>query len=261
MARSRSKNRKIHILDTLQEKGFAACAAGVVMLLLPVLVGNSKQFSGVAATISGYGWWAIALGVVFLGLPYLVAKSQSKSAGSQQTGNGSSKPQPRNRKTPPASTARTEPQWSDGSRTAAPLASHASAASAPGALPQPPTTWSAGVFAAIEWRRFEAVCEALFAQAGFETKSQPHGADGGVDIWLHSRNAEGPVAVVQCKHWPEIVYQLHAVCDCTESDGPRRCFPCQQPAIGCKKRLAAHPDPHRHSLARVMYTIPSNPCA
>lgn len=57
------------------------------------------------------------------------------------------------------------------------------------------------MFAAIEWRRFEAVCEKLFGQAGFETKSQSHGADGGVDIWLHSRNSEGPIAVVHCKHW------------------------------------------------------------
>ncbi|WP_324400055.1 restriction endonuclease, partial [Ottowia sp.] len=63
------------------------------------------------------------------------------------------------------------------------------------------TQWSADVFQAIEWRRFEAVCEALFAQAGFETRAQSHGPDGGVDIWLHSRNASGPVAVVQCKHW------------------------------------------------------------
>lgn len=66
---------------------------------------------------------------------------------------------------------------------------------------RPETSWSPAVFANIEWRRFEAVCEKLFGQAGFETKSQSHGADGGVDIWLHSRNAEGPVAVVQCKHW------------------------------------------------------------
>ncbi|WP_269632134.1 restriction endonuclease [Pelomonas sp. BJYL3] len=36
----------------------------------------------------------------------------------------------------------------------------------------------------IEWRRFEAVVEALFKQVGFETKSQSHGADGGIDIWL-----------------------------------------------------------------------------
>lgn len=70
--------------------------------------------------------------------------------------------------------------------------------------PPPPareTRWGPAVFAGIEWRRFEAVCEMLFGQAGFETRSQSHGADGGVDIWLHSRHAEGPVAVVQCKHW------------------------------------------------------------
>ena len=29
----------------------------------------------------------------------------------------------------------------------------------------------------------------------------PHGADGGVDIWLYSQHASGPVSVVQCKHW------------------------------------------------------------
>ena len=62
-------------------------------------------------------------------------------------------------------------------------------------------SWNDDVLSRIEWRRFEALVEALFAQAGFETRSQSHGADGGVDIWLHSKNAEGPVAVVQCKHW------------------------------------------------------------
>lgn len=65
----------------------------------------------------------------------------------------------------------------------------------------PATAWSARVFEDIEWRRFEALCESLFGQAGFETRSQSHGADGGVDIWLYSQNAEGPAAVVQCKHW------------------------------------------------------------
>jgi restriction system protein len=62
--------------------------------------------------------------------------------------------------------------------------------------------WNAAVFEAIEWRRFEAVVEALFAQAGFETKTQSHGADEGIDIWLYSSNNPGaPVSVVQCKHW------------------------------------------------------------
>ncbi|MEP6790962.1 MAG: restriction endonuclease [Ramlibacter sp.] len=67
----------------------------------------------------------------------------------------------------------------------------------------PAPEWSAQVFNDIEWRRFEAVCELLFAQGGFEARAQSHGADGGVDIWLYSRNAEGPAAVVQCKHWQD----------------------------------------------------------
>lgn len=68
--------------------------------------------------------------------------------------------------------------------------------------PVKPLAWSRAVFDAIEWRRFEAVVEALFQQAGFETRSQTHGADGGVDIWLHSRAVpDRPVSIVQCKHW------------------------------------------------------------
>lgn len=65
-----------------------------------------------------------------------------------------------------------------------------------------PTSWSAAVFDVIEWRRFEAVVEALFRQAGFETRSQSHGADQGVDVWLYS-NARPDVAIglIQCKHW------------------------------------------------------------
>jgi restriction system protein len=67
----------------------------------------------------------------------------------------------------------------------------------------PPQAWSTEVFnEMVDWRRFEAVVEALFAQAGFETKSQSHGADGGIDIWLYSRSQPGaPVSIVQCKHW------------------------------------------------------------
>lgn len=72
------------------------------------------------------------------------------------------------------------------------------------APPTPPERWSREVFELIEWRRFEAVVEALFAQAGFETRSQAHGADGGVDVWLYSMNhaaGDAPVSIVQCKQW------------------------------------------------------------
>jgi restriction system protein len=72
------------------------------------------------------------------------------------------------------------------------------------ARPATPDRWSREVFEVIEWRRFEAVVEALFAQAGFKTRSQAHGADGGVDIWLysvHHADADAPVSIVQCKQW------------------------------------------------------------
>ena len=69
-----------------------------------------------------------------------------------------------------------------------------------------PSTWSKAVFDVIEWRRFEAVVETLFQQAGFETKTQSHGADQGIDVWLYSKNAPGKaVGIVQCKHWTKRV--------------------------------------------------------
>ncbi|MBN8749670.1 Restriction endonuclease [Xylophilus ampelinus] len=70
--------------------------------------------------------------------------------------------------------------------------------------PAPERAWSAAVFDHIEWRRFEAVCEALFAQSGMRSESQSHGADGGVDIWLYSQHSDKPV-IVQCKHWKKRV--------------------------------------------------------
>lgn len=80
-------------------------------------------------------------------------------------------------------------------------ASEEAKAIAPGKIPRP-ACWGPDVFRVIEWRRFEAVVEALFRQAGMQTKSQSHGADGGVDIWLYSRQQpDVPVGLVQCKHW------------------------------------------------------------
>lgn len=64
-----------------------------------------------------------------------------------------------------------------------------------------PMLWSDAVFQGLEWRRFEALVEALFQQVGFATKSLSHGPDGGVDIWLYSPNQPGnAISIVQCKH-------------------------------------------------------------
>jgi len=61
--------------------------------------------------------------------------------------------------------------------------------------------WSLDVFEAIDAQRFAAVCETWFAWAGFDTRSEAHRTNEGVDIWLHAAKMPGPVAIVRCKHW------------------------------------------------------------
>jgi restriction system protein len=63
-------------------------------------------------------------------------------------------------------------------------------------------TWSTAGFDAADQAGFEAMCERLFAQAGFETRAQPRPVDGPLDICLYSRHAPGPVAMVRCRHAP-----------------------------------------------------------
>jgi restriction system protein len=152
-------------MDILLEKGVLLAGAGLAVLLSPFFFSSVPVLKSVAMGIRTMGWPLIALGLVLVAV-HFVMKSRATQAVDA----------------PVPHSARCEPAMLLTQRT-------------------PATAWSPAVFAAIEWRRFEAVCEALFAQAGFGTRAQSHGADGGVDIWLHSANAQGPVGVVQCKHW------------------------------------------------------------
>lgn len=187
----------------LREKGWAACVLGVALLtVFPLVAGNTTFGAAVTQGLRPVGWTALGLGVVLLALHYALKGKESKlravppanSRPAAEKRNGRATLQTANSvASHPAADTRntaqcTEPTLTD---TAAPTTTPA----------EPAVAWNMDVFAAIEWRRFEAVCEALFAQAGFETHAQSHGADGGVDIWLHSRNSPGPAAVVQCKHW------------------------------------------------------------
>lgn len=200
MARPTLKDQEALARARLQPRGFAACAAGVALLLLPLLTGQVPLIAAWAMVLTGLGGLTLVLGVVLLVRHYSGRPALSKSEASPAANGALAKLRRRSRQGKSAGTARTDPQWS-GAPSAEDSAAQAAEAAALAASLKRPCTWSAEVFAAMEWRRFEAVCEALFAQPGLETLSESHGPKGGVDLWLHSRNAKGPVAVVRCKQW------------------------------------------------------------
>ena len=184
--------------ETLLSVSASLIGVGLLFLLLPSVLGTRPVANAFSEGLRMPGWSALGAGVVLLALHWLVR--QRRNAALPQIASR----RPTRRDQPDYDQAAARRILKTGDRVEPTLAT-----AAPNANPPAPadaherlTRWSPEVFAAIEWRRFEAVVEQLFAQAGFETRSQSHGADGGVDIWLHSRHAGGaPVGVVQCKHW------------------------------------------------------------
>lgn len=98
------------------------------------------------------------------------------------------------------------------------------ARSVPAMRPAPAPSWTPALFDQVSAQQFDAVCEALFGQGGFETRGQSHGATGGVTLWLYSRHAQqgkdSPAAVAWCKQWsgqPVGVRELHPLLDLMRS--------------------------------------------
>ena len=177
MAKSnKSQKRANRELQKIQGAGITAFALGALFLVAPLFSGNNKILKPLAANLSSkLSWIFILIGIGLIGL-YALLKPKDKNTDETKVVNTKAKPKrigllaATPEPTPTVSTERS-------------------------------ASWNKQVFADIEWRRFEAVCERLFAQSGFKTKSQSHGADGGVDVWMYSAHAEGPVSIAQCKHF------------------------------------------------------------
>ena len=173
---SKSQKRTSRELRKIQDAGITTFVIGVFFLVAPLFAGNNKILKPLADNLSSkLSWMFILIG---LGLIGLYALLKPKDNNTDEVKRVSFKAKPKRigllaatpEQTPTISTERS-------------------------------VSWNKQVFADIEWRRFEAVCERLFAQSGFKTKSQSHGADGGVDVWMYSAHADGPVSIAQCKHW------------------------------------------------------------
>jgi restriction system protein len=194
------RNSRSKMLDT----GVGVLLLGTLFLVVPHFIRNPLVSKALGEGWHSAGWTAVLIGLGFIGLHFFVRSRQLQAV----------RPSDSTRSARPESPLRRERPVAD-TRVQAPAASAAwrpPVAPARSVQDEGPATgrrresdWNAKVLADIEWRRFEAVCETLFAQGGFETRSQSHGADGGVDIWLHSKNSTGPAAIVQCKHWTKPV--------------------------------------------------------
>lgn len=184
---ARSSKRTARGAQKQQAAAFKLAGLGLVMVLLPYFLGRST-LAVMLRPLAPLGWLLLVAGVGM----FVVMRRSAKSLPSVSPGTPFSVSQraPKQPATPPPLVERRDPVGSPDIEPARPVRVR-------------PTSWSPAVFTAIEWRRFEAVVETLFAQAGFITRAQSHGPDEGIDVWLYSKNQPdgAPVSVVQCKHW------------------------------------------------------------
>ena len=172
-----------------EEAATKLIALGGAFVLVPLFLGKSPL--GVAfGALMPIGFLMLAAGVALM----LLVRADRRAGERLPTRNVANDP-------PRYERGSASEQMPTDTSAACQWATNRIKSSAP-AQSQRPSKWAVEVFDVIEWRRFEAVVEALFQQAGFDTTSQTHGADQGVDIWLYSRSQRGhPVSLVQCKHW------------------------------------------------------------
>lgn len=179
---SRNDRHRSKARTDLAGKGLAALVIGVLLLTVIPNVMRSQLGPTIGQVLRPAGWVALMFGAVLLVLNFFVQRSKEGPVAEE----------------PPRPVV----------ASTAPLSKKLAARKPPTAPVAPPApigvrqqaSWNPAVLADIEWRRFEAVCEAFYAQAGLTTRSQSHGADGGVDIWLESQHMDQP-RIVQCKHW------------------------------------------------------------
>lgn len=205
-----------HTEYRLYEFGLVASLVGLLIVAAPYILRGSNAVNAVLRALQPLGWLSAALGLVlFMAYRWLRRRRREAlaSAASESAAEGPTSrfqhtvlpeellnPPSRIRLDPLSIPIPTEPATLEHSTLPSVLDPDLPAEPESSAYPRA-AAWGPDVLAAIEWRRFEAVCEALFTQAGFEPRSEPGGGQRATVMWLHSRHAQGPVAVACCRHW------------------------------------------------------------
>lgn len=172
---SKAERRRTNARRELAAKGWTAILVGLLMLVVLPLFMRGPMLSTLGQAFRPAGWLALAIGVVLLGLHYILRRVAAPLAAERPQASQVFKAA---RPSAPGKVARHE----EPAPPSVPSADPPAPSSAEPTPRQREPQWSPTVLAAIEWRRFEALCKAFYAQVGLTTRSQSHGADGGVDI-------------------------------------------------------------------------------
>jgi restriction system protein len=189
----------------MQEAGAKLLVLGAAFLLIPVFL-SSSPLGTAFRSLGTLGWMFLGIGAILLGLGIALGRRSTQPPEQANPAAVRTRSRPARRASPDA--ARPEPasvpRDSGNAEAYQPPteATQVASPAVPPAAPVRPQSWSKAVFDVIEWRRFDLVVEKLMQQGGFQTRAQSHGADGGVDIWVLSRqDPSTPISLVQCKHW------------------------------------------------------------
>ena len=189
----------------MQEAGVKLLVLGAAFLLIPLFL-SSSPLGTAFRSLGTLGWMFLGIGAILLGLGIAIGRRSTQppeqaSPAAVRTRSRTARLASPDPATPePASVQRAS--GIEGANQPPTQASQVASPAVPPAAPARPQSWSKAVFDVIEWRRFEAVVEKLMQRGGFQTRAQSHGADGGVDIWVLSRqDPSTPISLVQCKHW------------------------------------------------------------
>jgi len=208
-------DRNLHdgLLAGLGGKGVLCLALGLVVLVVADWIAPRSHWNELADAIRPVGWIAIAVGAVFVGLHLLGRSGRQPSQVREDPSMGLTRPSALSGLRDAGGSAVIEPVFVD-TIAVNPLAddeADAAAADDPHATPRE-SEWNANVLANIDAARFEQLCLAFYAQAGFSTSSRAHETEGGIDIWLQSRLMPAP-RIVRCKYWGDQTVELKSMRD------------------------------------------------
>jgi restriction system protein len=200
MARQRRRRNK----DTgmvallLDSPWYVSMLAGIAILvalkwILPSMWQDNPIITTVTTALSNIAW--LLAGICFALGALVFAKTAVSRA--------SAAPQPagRSARVAPTRPAPEGPASVRPARLVPDVASDASTRDAVQRTTPAPTAWSIELMRAIEWKRFEDLCQKFYEIKGIRCTTTPLGPDGGIDLRLFQDDSGRATSIVQCKAW------------------------------------------------------------